>query len=200
MKKELKKYIRNNKVKKDNIIFKILFILLKMIIKTFKLIANLFKKDKTSIMKKLLFPRDEFFEYDDEYDIPSFLRDQEFLNDYIDSNKEQNSFQKTLFKMIDERNLTDSEVYNKVHIDRRLFSKIRNDNTYHPSKETVILLGLSLKLNENEIETLLKSASYYLPKNNNYDLIIRFCFIKSIYNIKDVNELLEIYKCKLLHY
>lgn len=104
-----------------------------------------------------------------------------------------------LFKMIDERNLKDSDVYNKVHIDRRLFSKIRSDKNYHPSKETIILLGLSLELNELEIVELLDSASYSLPKNNYFDLIIRFCFINKVYNINNVNELLYDYDCKLLN-
>ena len=122
------------------------------------------------------------------------------LKEWIKENDKYNTFQTTLFKMIDEKNLTDSEVYNKVHIDRRLFSKIRNDKNYHPSKETIILLGLSMELNENEIEELLNSASYSLPKNNHYDLIIRFCFMKGIYTIKDVNELLEEYNCKLFSY
>ena len=102
--------------------------------------------------------------------------------------------------MIDERNLIDSDVYNKVHIDRRLFSKIRNNKNYHPSKETILLLGFSLELNEQEIESLLNSASYSLPKNNYYDLIIRFCFIKGIYKLTDVNELLNQYHCKMFNY
>ena len=119
------------------------------------------------------------------------------IDDYIDSNKDENKFQKLLFNHIDRRNLKDSDVYNKAHIDRRLFSKIRSDSNYHPSKETVILLGLSLELNEKEIEDLLASASYYLPKNNYYDLIIRFCFINKIYDVFEVNELLDSYKCKL---
>ena len=102
--------------------------------------------------------------------------------------------------MIDNKNLIDSDVYNKVHIDRRLFSKIRTDKNYHPSKETIILLGLSLELNEKEIEKLLESASYSLAKNNHYDLIIRFCFIKGIYKITDVNNLLDEYNCKLFNY
>ena len=72
-----------------------------------------------------------------------------------------------------------------------MFSKIRNDTKYHPSKETIILLGLSLKLSISELEKLLESASYYLPKNNPYDLIIRFCFIHKIYSIKKINEYLE---------
>ena len=122
------------------------------------------------------------------------------IDQYIKDNKDLNDFQTLLFKYIDERGLTDSDVYNKVHIDRRLFSKIRSDNNYHPSKETVILLGLSLELNEKEIEDLLDSASYSLPKNNHYDLIIRFCFINKIYDIISVNDLLNDYNCKLFNY
>ena len=128
------------------------------------------------------------------------LIDYSSINDYIDNNKNENKFQKLLFKYIDDRDLKDSDVYNKVHIDRRLFSKIRSDEDYHPSKDTVILLGLSLKLNIDEFMDLLDSASYSLPKNNYFDLIIRFCFIEGIYNIKDVNDLLSIYGCKLFSY
>ena len=79
---------------------------------------------------------------------------------YINDNKDEDTFQKKLFKLIDERELKDSDVYNKVDIDRRLFSKIRSNTDYHPSKETVILLGLALEFSEEEIEDLLKSASY----------------------------------------
>ncbi len=122
------------------------------------------------------------------------------VENYINENNKENKFQELLFKYIDDRNLKDSDVYNRVHIDRRLFSKIRSDINYHPSKETVILLGLSLKLNEQEIEKLLNSASYSLPKNNVYDLIIRFCFIEGIYEISDINDLLEIHNCKLISY
>ena len=135
--------------------------------------------------------------YDEEYD--GFKNDIN-LNEWININDKYNDFQTMLFKMIDERKLTDSDVYNKVHIDRRLFSKIRNDKTYHPSKETIILLGLSLELSESEIEELLDSAAYSLPRNNHYDLIIRFCFMRGIYKITEVNELLDKYNCKLFNY
>ena len=122
------------------------------------------------------------------------------LDDFINSTKDTNKFQKLLFNYIDSKELKDSDVYNKVHIDRRLFSKIRSDSEYHPSKETVILLGLALELKENEIEELLNSASYSLPKNNVYDLIIRFCFIEGIYELTEVNNLLDSYECKLFSY
>ncbi len=122
------------------------------------------------------------------------------INTFIKQKDDYSDFQTMLFKLIDDRNLKDSDVYNKVHIDRRLFSKIRNDNNYHPSKETIILLGLSLELDEHEIEELLNSAAYSLPKNNYYDLIIRFCFINKIYKLTEVNSLLDEYHCKLFDY
>ena len=128
------------------------------------------------------------------------LEEDTSLATYINDNKDENKFQKLLFKHIDDRELKDSDVYNKVHIDRRLFSKIRSDSDYHPSKETVILLGIALELDEEEIEELLESASYSLPKNNTYDLIIRFCFVEGIYKIDKVNELLDSYDCKNFSY
>lgn len=122
------------------------------------------------------------------------------INDYINEHEGYSNFQTMLFKFIDDKNLKDADVYNKVHIDRRLFSKIRSDKNYHPSKETIILLSLALELDEHELDNLLESASYSLPKNNKYDLIIRFCFINKIFKIKDINELLFEHNCKLFNY
>ena len=131
-----------------------------------------------------------FYEY-------SALND-DSINKYINENKSENKFQKLLFKFIDDKNLKDSDVYNKVNIDRRLFSKIRSNINYHPSKDTVILLCIALNLNEDEAVELLDSASYTLPKNNVFDLIIRYCFIEHIYDINTINDYLYSYNCKLL--
>ena len=119
------------------------------------------------------------------------------IDNYIDDNKDDNKFQKLLFSYIDNKGLKDSDVYNKVNIDRRLFSKIRNDN-YHPGKDTIIKLAIALKLNINELEELLSSASYSLPKNNERDLIIRFSFINNIYNIDAINDFLYDYNVNIL--
>ena len=121
------------------------------------------------------------------------------INTYINDNKDDSTFQTKLFKLIDERGLKDSDVYNKVDIDRRLFSKIRSNKDYHPSKETIILFGLALELNEIEIEDLLESASYSLPMNTTFDLIIRFCFKEGIYSVNKVNEFLYDHNCRLLN-
>jgi transcriptional regulator with XRE-family HTH domain len=119
------------------------------------------------------------------------------IDNYIDDNKDDNKFQKLLFSYIDNKGLKDSDVYNKVNIDRRLFSKIRNDN-YHPGKDTIIKLAIALNLSIDELEELLSSASYSLPKNNERDLIIRFSFINKIYNIDTINDFLYDYNVSIL--
>ena len=120
------------------------------------------------------------------------------VDSYTNDNHDNNNFQSLLFNYIDSKGLKDSDVYNKVGIDRRLFSKIRSNSSYHPSKETVILLCIALELNEKETEELLSSASYSLPKNNVFDLIIRFCLIEKIYDISTINDLLYDHDCKLI--
>ena len=150
-------------------------------------------------LKSRLFKVDKLFEesyYENEYSIRKTSIN---LDKYIENEQKESKFQKLLFKYIDSKDLKDSDVYNKVGIDRRLFSKIRTDQNYHPSKDTVILLSLALELNEDEMLSLLNSASYTLPKNNVYDLIIRFCFINKIYDIKEVNNLLYEYNFKTLN-
>lgn len=150
-----------------------------------------------NLIEDTLFKRAKFSSSDLCYELE---RCSSNIDDYINQHNEYNDFQTMLFKLIDDKNLKDSDVYNKVHIDRRLFSKIRSDKNYHPSKETIILLGIALELNEDELENLLDSASYSLPKNNKYDLIIRFCFINKIFKLSDINELLDEYNCKLFSY
>lgn len=132
------------------------------------------------------------------YDLEEAHACSQSISTYIEETKEKDNFQSKLFSLIDEKNLKDSDVYNKVNIDRRLFSKIRSNKDYHPSKETVILLGIALELSIEEIEKLLELASYSLPKNNTYDLIIRFCFIEKIYDLNQINEFLYDHQCKTL--
>lgn len=159
----------------------------------------LFNKNKCLYTKKCY--NTDFENIESSYEIRK-LSKQTSLNikDFIDKHEQYSDFQTMLFKLIDDRNLKDSDVYNKVHIDRRLFSKIRSDKNYHPSKETIILLALALELTEAELDKLLESASYSLPKNNKYDLIIRFCFINKIFKLNNINELLYEYNCKLFNY
>ncbi len=100
------------------------------------------------------------------------------------------SFNERLFLLIDRTGESDSEVYKKANIDRRLFSKIRSNKKYIPCKKTVIALCLALKLDREEADALLSSAGYSLSRSEDYDLAIAFCIDKKIFNIFDVNEIM----------
>ena len=159
------------------------------------------KPKKTSLINKIkcLYMEDCYEADLDTIDYCEIKKETSNIEDFFDKHEQYNDFQTMLFKLIDDKGLKDSDVYNKVHIDRRLFSKIRSDNNYHPSKETIILLDVALELTEGELDKLLDSASYSLPKNNKYDLIIRFCFINKIFKLTDINEFLDDYNCKVFN-
>lgn len=99
------------------------------------------------------------------------------------------TFQELLFKYIDNSSLSETNVYQKAYIDRKLFSKIRSDKNYHPSFGTVTLLALALKLPILEYERLLNSASYSLSTNTYSGIALRYCFDNKIYDISTVNNL-----------
>lgn len=103
------------------------------------------------------------------------------------------SFTEELFNFITEKELEDPDVYKDAGLDRRLFSKIRSDSTYQPSKRTVFALCLSLKLNYEESERLLRSAGYGFSNSHTLDLIVRFSIEHQIYNRFEVNFALDHY-------
>ena len=106
--------------------------------------------------------------------------------DHIKENK-MPSFSETLLNMIDQKEMKDSDVYRRAGIDRRLFWKIRNDDTYQTSKRTVFALILSLRLSEEESEELLESAGYSFSRSQEYDLIILFFVRNAVYDFELVN-------------
>ena len=98
-----------------------------------------------------------------------------------------------LFRYIDERNMTDVEVYKGAMIDRKLFSKIRKGNGYTPHKDTILALAISMKLNLDETQDLLKSAGYILTDSSKFDLIIGYFIENEDYNLFKINEALYKY-------
>ena len=104
------------------------------------------------------------------------------LSQYLNQMKTL-SFQQLLFSFIDRSGRSDSDIYNYVGIDRRLFSKVRCNENYNLSKENVLRLCVSLRLNLEDTSKLLSSAGYSLSTNNDFDLVIRYCIDHNIYDI-----------------
>lgn len=100
-------------------------------------------------------------------------------------------FSTRLFEIIREKNLDEVAVYKKADIDRRHFSKIRSSDSYRPTKDTVILLCLSMKLSVEETQDLLSRAGFTLSRSFKQDIIAEYFLTKKIYDILLYKEVLS---------
>ena len=107
-------------------------------------------------------------------------------------------FSETLLKLIDQKGLTDVQCYKRANVDRKLFSKIRSDPHYKPSKTTAVAFALALELPLPETQALLSRAGYTLSHSFLFDIVVEACIEKGVFNVLDVNEVLFSYDQPLL--
>jgi len=99
----------------------------------------------------------------------------------------EEDFRERLFRLIDESGMTDTQVYKKANLDRKLFSKIRCNAEYHPKKDTAVALALALELSLDDTKDLLSRAGFALSPSSKSDLIVQYFIENQVYDINVIN-------------
>ncbi|MDD6289251.1 MAG: macro domain-containing protein [Eggerthellales bacterium] len=99
-------------------------------------------------------------------------------------------FSGTLLSLIDARGLTDAQVYKRANMSRQLFSKIRSNASYVPTKRTVLALAVALELDLDQTRDLLARAGYALSRSNRFDVIMEYLISRGVYDVFTINETL----------
>lgn len=103
----------------------------------------------------------------------------------------EKTFAARLLEMIRAKGKTEIEIYKKANIDRRLFSKIRTNADYAPSKVTILALIFALELEIDEAEDLLERAGYCLSRSKKEDVVVQFFIENQVYDLFTIQKALE---------
>lgn len=101
------------------------------------------------------------------------------------------SFSEYLLYLIEEKGMTNADVYKRALVDKKTFSKIKNHADYHPQKMTAMCLCMGAKLNLDETRDLLARAGYALSPCDKTDIIFSYFIENQIYDMIELDIQLE---------
>lgn len=112
--------------------------------------------------------------------------------------EDSESFGERFFRLVDEKGLTDAEVYHKANVNRKLISKLRTNPDKNVDKKTALALAVGLELDREQAEEFIKLAGYALSPRIMFDRIVSYFIENGIYDIQEINEALFRYTEKVL--
>lgn len=101
------------------------------------------------------------------------------------------TFSQYLLYLIQSKNMENAEVYKRAIVDKKIFSKIKNNVNYHPQKMTALCLCIGAKLNLDESRDLLARAGYALSPCDKTDVIFSYFIENKIYDMIELDIQLE---------
>ena len=101
------------------------------------------------------------------------------------------TFSEYLLYLIQDKNMQNADVYKRAIVDKKTFSKIKNNKDYHPQKLTALCLCVGAKLNLDESKDLLARAGYALSPCDKTDIIFSFFIENEIYDMLELDIQLE---------
>ncbi len=101
------------------------------------------------------------------------------------------TFSQYLMYLIREKKMENAEVWKRAIVDKKIFSKIKNNPDYHPKKLTALCLCVGAKLNLDESKALLARAGYALSPCDKTDIIFSYFIENEIYDMIELDIQLE---------
>lgn len=101
------------------------------------------------------------------------------------------SFRNYLFYLIEQKGLSNAEVWKQSLVDKKLFSKIKNNPDYHPKKITALCLCVGAHLSIDETNDLLLRAGYALSPCDITDVIFSYFITHEVYDMIEIDIQLE---------
>jgi O-acetyl-ADP-ribose deacetylase (regulator of RNase III) len=101
------------------------------------------------------------------------------------------TFSQYLMYLIQDKKMDNAEVWKRAIVDKKVFSKIKNNPDYHPQKLTALCLCIGAKLNLDESKDLLARAGYALSPCDKTDIIFSYFIENKIYDMIELDIQLE---------